>query len=307
MTVRSRQSRSPLSRPRRWSRLAGALCGVALLASTRAFAGSTVYAAGDIAECNGPASESDAAHTAALIPTAATVLVLGDSAYPSADRATLAACYDPTWGRFRAHTYAVAGNHDYVNGSPRDFLSYFGAPTPRRTWFRVAIGDWWVIGLDSDLRGSQLARQQAWLARQLAEIEGDGRCLLAMWHHALFSTGLHKGDGEPMRASWRLLDAAGADVVLSGHEHYYESFDPLDADGKPQADGIREFIVGTGGAGLRDLSLSSRHRAYAHVFGVLELQLEADRYQYAFHTVDGGVGDRGEARCRRPLRAVSRH
>lgn len=306
MTCLSHPSRSPPSPSRGVSLLACALCTLASLTGEPALAGTTVYAAGDIAECSGPASESDAAQTAALIPADATVLVLGDSAYPTADRATLAACYGPTWGRFRAHTYAVAGNHDYVNGSSTDFLEYFGAPTPHRTWFRVQVGDWWVIGLDSDLRGTRLAQQDAWLKRQLAEIDGDGHCLMALWHHALFSTGLHKGDGDPMKPSWRQLDAAGADMVLSGHEHYYESFDPRDADGKSQAVGIREFIVGTGGAQLRDLSLSSRHRAYAHVFGVLELQLESDRYRYAFHAVGGAVFDRGEASCRRPS-LVSRH
>ena len=282
-------------------RLCPCLClCLALLAAPPAFGTVTVYAAGDIAECDTPPAESDATRTAALIPDGATVLVLGDTTYPNADRYTLADCYEPTWGRFRAHTYAVPGNHDYTAGSLRDFLAYFGERTPQRPWFRVSIGDWWVIGLDSDLRGRELARQDAWLKSQLAAIEGDRRCLLAMWHHALFSTGLHKGDGAPMKTAWRMLDAAGADVVLSGHEHFYESFEPLDADGTPLATGIREFIVGTGGAGLRDLSLSSRHRAYAHVHGVLELELAADRYRYAFHTVDGDIRDRGEATCRRP-------
>jgi hypothetical protein len=36
------------------------------------------------------------------------------------------------------------------------------------------------------------------------------------------------------------------------------------------------------------------------VHGVLELELAADRYRYAFHTVDGDFRDRGEATCRRP-------
>jgi len=259
-----------------------------------------VYVAGDIADCHGAAAKSGAAATAKLIPGAATVFVLGDSTYPYADAPTIARCYAPTWGRFLAHTYAVPGNHDYIENSAVEFLHYFGARIPRRTWFRARVGDWWVIGLDSNISGPALARQQRWLKGQLAAIAGDGRCIVALWHHALISTGLHKGDGDAMKPAWRALDEAGADIVLSGHEHFYESFDPVDANGKARADGIREFVVGTGGAALVDFSLSTKHRAYARVHGVLELALEANYYRYAFRTVDGALRDEGTATCRRP-------
>jgi 3',5'-cyclic AMP phosphodiesterase CpdA len=275
-----------------------ALAGACL--ASAAEAGLRVYAAGDIAECPGPAADSDAARVAQLLPDDATVLMLGDAAYPRGDSATLARCYEPTWGRFRARTYAVPGNHDSIDGNARDFLGYFGARLPHATWFRVALGDWWLIGLDSNLKGADLARQAQWLRHELDAIRGDGRCLMAMWHHPLFSTGLHRGDGDPMRGAWRALDDAGADVVLSGHEHFYEAFDPLDARGKHHAAGIREFVVGTGGAGLVDFSLSGNHRAYAHVHGVLELELDPDHFRYGFHTVNGDVRDEGEAACRRP-------
>ncbi len=293
----------------RLTRCFAALLSAALLAAAPVAAAATlpVYAAGDIADCTGvdPAA-SAAAATARMIPDGATVLVLGDAAYPVANQATLAACYEPTWGRFRSRTYAVPGNHDYVAGSVRDFLAYFGERNPHRTYFRAPLGDWWVIGLDSDLRDRALARQQAWLVRELAAIDGDGRCIVALWHHALHSTGLHQGDGAPMKPAWAALDAAGADVVLSGHEHFYESFEPLDADGAPRTTGIREFVVGTGGAHLRDLSLSSRHRAFAREHGVLELELEPDRYHWTFRTVGGEVRDHGVAPCRRTTQPVKR-
>jgi len=272
-----------------------------------AIADVTVYAAGDIAECqDADPAASPAAQTARLISDGAPVLVLGDAAYPLADRATLEACYGPTWGRFRSSTYAVPGNHDYVAGSASDFLAYFGARNGRRTYFRAPLGDWWLIGLDSELADRALARQQAWLDRELAAIAGDGRCVIALWHRALFSTGLHRGDGARMKPAWAALDAAGADLVLSGHEHFYEAFEPLDADGAARAAGIREFVVGTGGARLRDLSWSARHRAFAREYGVLELRLERDRYYWTFRTSGGEVRDQGEAPCRRAAQPVKR-
>jgi acid phosphatase type 7 len=280
---------------------------VAAMLAAPATAGVTVFAAGDIAQCDGadPAA-SAAAATARLITDGAAVLVLGDAAYPLANRATLAACYEPTWGRFRSSTYAVPGNHDYVAGSAHDFLAYFGERNSQRTYFRAPLGDWWLIGLDSELAGRALARQQQWLAHELAAIEGDGRCVLALWHRALFSTGLHRRDGVRMKPAWLALDAAGTDLVLSGHEHFYESFEPLDADGVTRKAGIREFVVGTGGAPLRDLSLSSQHRAFALEHGVLALRLDRDRYQWSFRTTGGEVRDQGEAPCRRVVQPVKR-
>jgi 3',5'-cyclic AMP phosphodiesterase CpdA len=259
------------------------------------------YAAGDVAQCGeSPAEKSAAAKTAKMISdSAAVVFIMGDTAYPLATRATLQSCYAPTWGRFLERTYAVPGNHDYVNGSAADFLQYFGARTPNETWFRVQVGDWWVIGLDSNISDGKLAEQQAWLQGELKSIEGDGRCVLAMWHHPLFSTGLHHGDGNRMRPAWAALDAAGADLVLNGHEHFYESYGPRDASGHHLPVGLREIIAGTGGAQLMDISLAGGYKKYARVHGVLELHLQKDRYEYAFRTLKGTVLDSGSAQCRR--------
>jgi len=201
------------------SRWAGRLAVAALaaaLAAAPATAGTRVYAAGDIADCGGrePAT-SAAATTARMIPAGTPVLMLGDAAYPHADRATLEACYGPTWGRLLASTFAVAGNHDYVGGSAREFLDYFGERNPHHTYFRAALGDWWVIGLDSNLAGRPLARQAAWLQHELAAVGGDGRCIVALWHHALFSTGLHRGDGARMKPVWAALDAAAMSTSMS--------------------------------------------------------------------------------------------
>ena len=63
------------------------------------------------------------------------MLGLGDMAYPLADARTLASCYEPTWGRHRAATLAIPGNHDYVRGSAVDFLEYFGADGLQDGWF----------------------------------------------------------------------------------------------------------------------------------------------------------------------------
>jgi len=232
------------------------------------------------------------------VPQDGYVLMLGDSAYPRADAATLKHCYGPTWGRFAARTYAVPGNHDYVSGSAADYSEYFGQLVPNPLRYRVAVDGWWLIGLDSNVEGAALDKQLEWLRRELALIQGDHRCIVAAWHHPLFSTGLHHGDGEAMRPVWEALSAAGADIVLNGHEHFYEAFRPKDARGTDSQSGLREFVVGTGGAKLVDVSLAPwQHRAFARRHGLLELSLGDDSYRWRFIASGGKVLDQGEAAC----------
>jgi hypothetical protein len=277
-----------------------------------ATSGVQVYAAGDIADCSRSAPATTmAARTAQLVPDGALVLGLGDMAYPLGDAATLAACYEPTWGRHRATTLAVPGNHDYVRGAANDFLAYFGIETPRAGEFvaysRELTDGWHLIALDSNVGGSALQAQYEWLQQLFAtraKTSAGSQCLLVMWHAPLYSSGLHRGSGEPMRPFWQLIDGHGADLVLSGHEHFYERFDPLDAAGQSPRDGQapRQFVVGTGGAKLYGFwkpPYRSKARVLEH--GVLQLSLAPGRYSWRFIDVDGRVRDAGSARCRTTL------
>jgi hypothetical protein len=258
-----------------------------------------VYAAGDIADCRKtPVDRSIAARTARLIPPSSTVLMLGDATYRYSTRADLQACYAPTWGMHLATTLAVPGNHDYVAGRADDFFEYFGPAAGAQGYFARTLDGWLVLGLDSNQSAEGLDRQYAWLEETLVQ-HGGVRCTLAMWHAPVFSSGLHRGDGEHMRRFWALLDAHGADVVLQGHEHFYEAFEPRDSAGQPSEAGIRSFVVGTGGAHLRGFwrpPYASRARVLRH--GVLRLTLDDGAFAWGFIDVGGAVADPGEARCR---------
>lgn len=269
-----------------------------------------VYAVGDIADCKHRApADSMAERTSQLVPDGALVLGLGDMAYPLADAQTLASCYEPTWGRHRAMTLATPGNHDYVRGNAGDFSEYFDVDAPRDGSFiaftRALTEGWRLVALDSNVDGSALRAQFEWLDRLFAEdAQAAARtpgCLLVMWHAPLYSSGFHRGSGDKMRPFWQLLDRHGADLVLSGHEHFYERFDPLDAAGQPPGDGQapRQFVVGTGGARLYGFwKPPYRSKARVREHGVLQLSLERGSYSWRFIDVDGRVQDAGEARCR---------
>lgn len=272
--------------------------------------GLQVYAAGDIADCNRRApADSMAARTSRLVPDGALVLGLGDMAYPLGDAQTLASCYEPTWGRHRPTTLATPGNHDYVRGDAGDFLRYFGAGALQDDGFiaftRTLTDGWRLIALDSNVDGSVLQAQYEWLERFFADdAQAPARmqgCLLVMWHAPVYSSGLHRGSGDKMRPFWELIDSYGADLVLSGHEHFYERFGPLDVAGQAPRDGQapRQFVVGTGGARLYGF-WKPPYRSEARVLehGVLQLSLARGSYSWRFIDVDGRVQDAGAARCR---------
>ena len=104
-----------------------------------------------------------------------------------------------------------------------------------------------------------------------------------------------------MRYFWRVLRAAGADVVLNGHDQLYERFAPKMPDGDvDRRHGIVQFTVGTGGRSLFDFTATKRgsRRRVGHRFGILRLRLGGLGVGWRFVAVDGGrTLDRGARRC----------
>ena len=267
----------------------------------------TLYAAGDIAECRTKnISDTMAARTAEKIAAAvaddgtARVLTLGDNAYPNGSTEDYATCYEPTWGRLKMRTLPSPGNHEYHTPNATGYFDYFGslAGPQRRGYYSVDIGGWHVISLNSNLSGAAQQAQLDWLKSDLAARPTG--CALAYWHHPVFSSGAH-GNNVVMRDAWQLLAAAGADVVLSAHDHDYERFAPQDIDGKsdPQH-GMRQFVVGGGGAQLTPLlgRRPNSETADNSSHGVLKLTLTRSGYAWNYLPVNGGTyRDSGSAAC----------
>ena len=256
--------------------------------------------AGDIASC-GYTADSATASLIARIP--GTVFAAGDIAYERGTTAQLNDCYHPTWGRFRSRTRPVPGNHDYYSSGAAPYFAYFGARagTAGQGWYAYDVGTWRVYALNSNCAaiggcGADTA-QLRWLAEDLAA--NPRACVAAVWHHPLFSSGLH-GASAGMRAAWDVLEAAGADLVLNGHDHDYERFAPQLADGTASPAGIRQFVVGTGGAGLRSWGtvMPNSEVRKTGVHGVLKLELMTGSYRWTFVPVAGSSWtDTGTAIC----------
>ena len=291
---------------------AAALAFLCLLAGGAAVAAEppvTVYAAGDIAYCSHPdPAWSGAAATAVLVEAGlaadphALVLTLGDLAYPRGTSAEFTNCYGPTWGRFKSRTLPAPGNHEYLTPGASGYFGYFGA-VAARGYYSVSLGSWRLYSLDSNLGPTAHAAQLAWLREELAR--HPARCTLAYWHHPLYSSGMN-GNISRMKDAWQLLYDAGAELVLSGHDHVYERFAPQDANGRrDDAHGIRQFVAGTGGAYATPLAWprANSEARDSNNAGVLKLVLEDGGYEWQFLAVqhDGddvqGRTDRGAARC----------
>ena len=279
--------------------------------------------AGDIALCH-DGQERYAEATARLLEALPDALVFtaGDNVYQDGTWDQFIDCYDRSWGRkgIKERTLPAPGNHDYgIFRRPHEagaYFRYFGAAaanadTAGRGYYSLDLGDWHVVSLNSDIAmrlsrerdlpgeeqtvlALEVARQHEWLAADLAAALRKGaKCILGIWHHPRF-TSARRGDNVPTAKLWDLLGAAGADVVVTGHEHIYENFAPRNGSGAPDPGGMREFVVGTGGAG----GGSARTAADYH-YGVLKLTLGAGSYSWEFLPVPGdSLSDKGSASCK---------
>ena len=125
-------------------------------------------------------------------------------------------------------------------------------------------------------------------------------CTLAYWHKPLFSSGDKHGNDPEIKPFWTDLYVAHVSIVLNGHDHDYERFAPQDPEAKPDARGIREFVVGTGGRSLRPFAapLPTSEVRNDDTFGVLKLTLHPDRYEWQFIPQAGKTfHDSGEGFC----------
>jgi acid phosphatase type 7 len=281
-----------------------------------------VAAAGDIACDPGSDSFQGGAGTDAFCHELATsnlllkrdltgVLVLGDAQYEDGQYSKFMASFNSTWGRVKSIEHPTVGNHEIRTPTAAGYFDYFdgvgkssGPAGPRGLgYYSFDIGTWHLVSLNSectDPSGAQLCApgspQEQWLHADLAA--HPNRCTLAFWHRPLVSSGIAAINAS-VAPLWQDLYDAGADLVLTGHDHAYERLAPITATAAPDpARGLREFVVGTGGKdhqGVAAMQPTSELRA--PVYGVLELTLHPTSYDWAFVEDTGQVLDSGHNDC----------
>ena len=267
-----------------------------------------IAAAGDIA-CdptnssfnggNGSSSSCHQKYTSDLLVNAglAAVLPLGDNQYYCGGYQAFLQSYDLSWGRVKAITHPVVGNHEYLtsggtgctsaNGGAAGHFNYFGAAAgqPGKGYYSYDIGAWHLIALNSncgDAGGcSSGSPQGQWLEADLAA--HSNICTLAYWHIPLFSSGGRASSNT--QSFWQVLYNHNADLILAGHDHIYERFAPQTPSGtRDTTRGIREFIVGSGGANHTSLATIFANSEVHNVdtYGILKLTLHPTSYDWQF-------------------------
>jgi calcineurin-like phosphoesterase family protein len=298
-----------------WRRRIGVLAATAALFGCsvgEATADPVVYAGGDIACAPGSSTTSTKCrerYTSDVVVKggATRALALGDLQYDSASLSNLRNSYDKTWGRFKSITSPVLGNHE---GSGTGYFDYWNGvgvsngPAGQRGkgYYSFDVGAWHLIALNSNcsrVSCNKGSAQETWLKADLAAHRT--RCALAYWHHPRFSSG-HDGDNTFMQDLWKDLYDARVDIALVGHSHDYERFAPKNASGQlDRTNGIREFVVGTGGAFFTGLSTPKPNSEVRqnNAFGVMKFTLHSSSYDWRFVPESGkSFTDSGSEACR---------
>jgi hypothetical protein len=266
-----------------------------------------VAAAGDIA-CAPPATRtSSACHqadTANLLAVGSynAILPLGDQQYECGQLSAYQAVYDPTWGRSKSISHPATGDNEYTSATcstpgAEGYFTYFeGAASPDqpgcvsacRGYYSYNLGSWHVVVLNTECSQpgvggcGSTSPQGRWLAADLAA--HPTQCTLAYWHRPRW-----KENGDLSGASAYFVQAlynAGAEVILTGHNHLYERWAPQNPSGAADpVNGLRQFIVGTGGKSLHGLSSTPPPNVEVRnntTFGILTLSLHPTSYDWQF-------------------------
>ena len=264
-----------------------------------------VVAVGDIACPPGRATtrisckqNATARLTRQLQPDA--VLALGDLQYDVGALTAFRGSYDKSWGRLKNRTYAIPGNHEYDTSGASGYYSYFAGTPSRSTapgYYRRKLGEWQVYLLNTNC-GTQVdcAAEARWLENRLRN--HPSRCTLFAAHHPRFSSGEH-GSNASMGRFFRIAYRHDVEIFLSGHDHHYERFRPMDDTGTRRRDGVVQFVSGTGGKSLYPMGARVPGSRFArdNGFGVLRLTLRPSSYTFAHKAIGGGTPDSGRRSC----------
>jgi len=247
------------------------------------------------------------------------VLAVGDLAYQKGEKRTFFNCFDKTWGTFKDKILPVPGNHDVKTKHGKYYRDYFAdvlkevKADPKLSYYAInfppppspAAGAWRLIALNSERFDKT---QLKWLDQTLEQTEAP--CVLVFSHGFIYGSGRYghgpktngKYDvGEPlmpfkqMKKAFSLLYKHHVSLLVSGHDHHFEQLgktnDKADHEDKGASamvdDGVRSFIVGTGGAYLypnfKKANVWAFTEAYSFKnYGVLKIELFPGWYRWRF-------------------------
>ena len=181
--------------------------------------------------------------------------------------------------------YASLGNHDDPN---QRFYKPFNMNGERYYSFKAPQGSVRFFALDSNYMDKA---QLDWLEKELAASGSEWK--ICFFHHPLYSSGDTHGSDAALRDQLEpLFLKHSVDLVLTGHEHFYERL-------KPQK-GINYIISGSaakvrkGNIGASDLTAKGFDQGYAFLL----MEIAGDDLHFQAITDGGRTVDSGHIRRR---------
>jgi Calcineurin-like phosphoesterase len=206
------------------------------------------------------------------------------------------------WGRqyfggLRSVSNPVVGDNEYEGGDgARGYFDFWNNIPP---YYSYDAAGWHFVAIDSTIDRGEVTpgtAQYEWLRDDLES--SDAACTIAYMHTPRFNIG-KAGYIARMDDVWRLLGQHGVELLLAGHDHTYQRWRPLNADGELDfADGMTQFIVGNGGHGYGPFVRSdARVAASSGGYGAQRMELNPQGAAYRFITPEGVTLDSGSVQC----------
>ncbi|HXD11620.1 MAG TPA: metallophosphoesterase, partial [Anaerolineales bacterium] len=200
------------------------------------------------------------------------------------------------YGRFRSITNPIIGNHEYEHGVAPGYFDYWDNVA---NYYSYDAAGWHFIALNSNCGLRQDCAigqtQYQWLLNDLNT--HTNACTIAYFHHPVYNVG-PEGYTTTMNDMWALMAQYGVDIVLTGHDHDYQRWMPLDGSGNLSSTGITQFVAGGGGHGIQQFITTDSRMAIGYdtspySFGALRLQLNQDGAGFQYMNSQGNLLDSG--------------
>jgi len=218
------------------------------------------------------------------------VLHAGDLAY---FEATLDRLEERYFGAYEAllrsvPVFPVLGDHDVRASGGAPWRSVFDLPGDGQRRGHYSF-DWGPIHVAALNTSGDLAAQARWLEADLAA--SDAPWTIVLGHRPAYSSGWHGPDRGVRRHLLPVMEAAGVDLYLAGHDHDYERTVPIE--------GVTHVVSGGGGHSSRPVGAGSWTAASDSVLHVVHLRVTRDRIELTAVDAAGDVFDRHVLRADR--------
>jgi hypothetical protein len=261
-----------------------------------------LFAVGDIMECSNPERAERVGNLLKqqLAENPDTIsLTLGDNSQDSGTAEDYDCLDRSVWSEMRPWLYPVAGNHDYLDSIttgavPFMYLWFVNTGPVEDGYYSFNYGpDWHVVAINSELmrrvNGEITKRGRDMLTWLDADMHryASTKCIVAYMHRPPFSSGSFAG-GSYTEPIFPILYHYGVDLLLTGHEHFFAVFPPMNKRGVNDPQGVPQIIAGTGGARSFEPPRVNRYHESIldHTLGVLQLDLGPGTYNWKFLPVN---------------------